>query len=140
MFQRVLYGKKHKPKELIDSEKRQQKYNSNRAAENEAQKFRLPLITGSYPKVTLFTQWPWDRQLDSNENGSIETPAKPIAAVTEGNLSLVFTNQCVTGIDMHYFTSRNSQSKITFHSAYNSCRVFIYVYQKWHIFRSLLRL
>lgn len=86
MFQSVLYGKRFKPKELIDADKRQKKYNSNRASENEALKFRLPLITGSYPKIKLLPQWAtWDIRLNGYENDSRETPSKPIVVMTEGN-------------------------------------------------------
>lgn len=94
MFQSVLYGKRHTPKEFNDAKKRQKKYNSYRAADNEAkkfkeaQKFRLPFInTGcSYPKIALFPSWAiWDKRIDGYENESKVTPSKPIVAVTEGN-------------------------------------------------------
>lgn len=90
MFQSVLYGKRYKPKELIDADKRQKKYNSNRALENEALKFRLPLITGSYPKIKLLPQKWATIRLNGYESGSRETPSKPIAVVTEGYIACIY--------------------------------------------------
>jgi len=88
MFQSVIYGKRYKPKELIDADKRQKKYNSNRV--NEALHFRLPLITGGYPKISLLPKWAWDIKLNGYENGSRETPSRPIAVVTEGNIACIY--------------------------------------------------
>lgn len=88
MFQSVLYGKRYKPKELIDADKRQKKYNSNRV--NEAIKFRLPLITGSYPKIRLLPQLAWDIKLNVYENDRRETSSKPIAVAAEGNIACIY--------------------------------------------------
>ena len=82
MFQSVLYGKRYKPKELIDADKRQKKYNSNRV--NEA------IITGSYPKIRLLPQLAWDIKLNVYENDRRENSSKPIAVAAEGNIACIY--------------------------------------------------